>query len=242
MIRLLLTIFCGTCLAALLAAPPVARASAPANAANANASATPDLRLFVESQAAQGIAGGARVEVTLGELNPRLQLAPCARIEPFLPANVRLWGRSTIGLRCVQGATWSVQMPVTVRVFGPALVATRPLAPNTPLTDADFTITEVEWTREPQGVATDPAQIDQRVLTRAVATGQPVPLAALRAPQVIAAGDPVKLLGQGKGFAITAQAVALASAHDGQSVRVRTDSGRILTGTARAGRRVEVVF
>jgi flagella basal body P-ring formation protein FlgA len=240
MIRLLLTIFSSAaCLAALLAALPAARASAPANITS---SGTPDLRLFVESQAAQGIGGGARVEVTLGELNPRLQLAPCARIEPFLPTNARLWGRSTIGLRCTQGATWSVQMPVTVRVFGPALVATRPLAPNTPLTDADFTVDEVEWTREPQGVATDATQIEQRVLTRAVAAGQPVPLAALRAPQVIAAGDPVKLLGQGKGFAITAQAVALASAQDGQSVRVRTDSGRILTGTARAGRRVEVAF
>jgi flagellar basal body P-ring formation protein FlgA len=240
MIRLLLTIFCSAaCLAALPSALPAARASA---LANLTTSGTPDLRLFVESQAAQGIGSGARVEVTLGELNPRLQLAPCARIEPFLPANARLWGRSSVGLRCTQGATWSVQMPVTVRVFGPALVANRPLAPNTPLTDADFTVDEVEWTREPQGVATDAAQIDQRVLTRAVATGQPVPLAALRAPQVIAAGDPVKLLGQGKGFAITAQAVALASAQDGQSVRVRTDSGRILTGTARSGRRVEVAF
>ena len=239
MIRLLLTIFfSAACLGALPAALPAARANA---LANINTS-TPDLRLFVESQATQGVGGGARVEVTLGELNPRLQLAPCARIEPFLPANARLWGRSTIGLRCVQGATWSVQMPVTVRVFGPALVAARPLAANTPLTDADFTVNEVEWTREPQGVATDAAQIDQRVLTRAVATGQPVPLAALRAPQVIAAGDPVKLLGQGKGFAITAQAVALASAQDGQSVRVRTESGRILTGTARTGRRVEVAF
>jgi flagella basal body P-ring formation protein FlgA len=239
MIRLLLTIFSSAaCLGALPSAVPAARASTIANVA----SGTPDLRLFVESQAAQGVGSGARIEVTLGELNPRLQLAPCARVEPFLPTNARLWGRSSIGLRCTQGASWSVQMPVTVRVFGPALVASRPLAPNTPLSEADFTVDEVEWTREPQGVATDAAQIDQRVLTRAVATGQPVPLAALRAPQVIAAGDPVKLLGKGKGFAITAQAVALASAQDGQSVRVRTDSGRILTGTARAGRRVEVAF
>lgn len=233
MFRLLLTISCAVC--ALLAAswPLTARANSPTTA---------DLRLFVETHAAAGVAGQARVEVTLGELNPRLQLAPCARIEPFLPPGARLWGRSFIGLRCLQGATWSVSLPVTVRVFGPALVAARPLAAHAPLVPEDVAEAEVEWTREAQGVATRAEQLDNRVLTRPVAAGQPLPLAALRAPQVIAAGDPVKIYGQGRGFAVTAEAIALAPAQDGQAVRVRTESGRIVTGTARAGRRVEVVF
>jgi flagella basal body P-ring formation protein FlgA len=237
MFRLLLTIASAAVLSLTAALPARAQSSAP------------DLRLFVETQAvgALGSSGGsgaaaARVEVTLGQLDPRLQLAPCARIEPFVPSHARLWGRSHIGVRCTQGATWSVQMPVTVRVYGPALVAARPLAANSPIGTEDFQIAEVEWTREPQGVVTDPAQLDNRVLMRPVAIGQPVPLAALRAPQVIAAGDPVKVLGQGRGFSVSADAVAITAAQDGQSVRVRTESGRVLTGTARAGRRVEVVF
>lgn len=209
----------------------------------------PDLQFFVQSQAigalgASPAAAGAqaRVEVTLGQLDPRLQLAPCAHVEPFIPANARLWGRSHVGLRCTQGATWSVQMPVTVRVYGPALVATRPLSAHQPVGADDVTLAEVEWTREPQGVVTDPAQLDNRVPTRPIAVGQPLPLAALRAPVVISAGDPVKLLGQGRGFAVSADAIALAAAQDGQPVRVRTESGRVLTGTARSGRRVEVTF
>lgn len=235
MFRLLLTIASAAALSLAAALPVRAQSSAP------------DLRLFVETQAAGALnssadTAAARVEVTLGQLDPRLQLAPCARIEPFVPAHARLWGRSHIGVRCTQGATWSVQMPVTVRVYGPALVAARPLAANAPIGPDDFQTAEVEWTREPQGVVTDPAQLDNRVLTRPVAIGQPVPLAALRAPQVIAAGDPVKVLGQGRGFSVSADAVAITAAQDGQSVRVRTESGRVLTGTARAGRRVEVVF
>jgi flagellar basal body P-ring formation protein FlgA len=233
MFRLLLTISLAGC--ALLAqavfasTPPVA--------------ATPDLQAFVQMQASGSVeAPSARIEVTLGQLDPRLQLAPCARIEPFVPPGVRLWGRAHVGLRCVEGATWSVRMPVTVRVFGPALVAARALAPNAPLTADDVTVAEVEWTREAQGVATDPAQLANRVLLRPLNPGQPVPLAALRAPQVIAAGDPVKVLGQGRGFAVSADAVALGPAQDGQVVRVRTESGRVITGTARSGRRVEVVF
>ena len=225
MFRLLLAIAC-----AVVALPA---AAAPDRA---------DLRRFVDAQVAAGLPAGARAEVAIGELAPHLRLAPCARSEPFVAPQARLWGRSAVGLRCVQGANWSVQVPVTVRVFGPALVAARALAPGQPLVAADFSLIEVEWPREAHGMASDYAQLDGRVLLRPLAAGQPLALAALRAPQVIAAGDPVRLIGQGRSFAITAQAVALAAAGDGQPVRVRTESGRVLTGTAREGRRVEVLF
>lgn len=216
------------------------------------AAAAPDLQFFVQSQASgalaathPGSAAQARIEVSVGQLDPRLQLAPCNRIEPFVPAGARLWGRSHVGLRCADGpggASWSVQMPVTVRVFGPALVATRPLAANTAISPEDVSVGETEWTREPQGVVTDPAQLENRVPMRPIAVGQPLPLAALRAPLVIVAGDAVKVVGQGRGFAVAADAVAVTAAHEGQPVRVRTESGRVITGTARSGRRVDISF
>jgi flagella basal body P-ring formation protein FlgA len=212
---------------------------------SAQAQVTPDsLRLYVQREAASGLpaAAGVRIDVTVGQLDQRLQLAPCARIEPFLPNGVRLWGRANVGLRCVEGATWSVLLPVTVRVFGPALVAARPLNPQVPLSQDDVQIAEVEWTREAQGVVTDAQQLGNRVLQRPISVGQPIPLAALRAPVVISQGDPVKLVGTGRGFSISADAIAMASAQEGQSVRVRIDNGRILNGTARAGRQVDVTF
>ena len=43
-------------------------------------------------------------------------------------------------------------------------------------------------------------------------------------------------------FSITTDGVALAGASVGQPVRVRVESGKILTGTALEGRIVEVVF
>jgi flagella basal body P-ring formation protein FlgA len=233
MFRLLLTMFMAGC--ALLAQSGAAGASASASGL--------DVQAFVQAQAAGTVESpAARVEVTVGQLDPRLQLAPCARIEPFVPPGVRLWGRTHVGLRCAEGAHWSVRLPVTVRVSGPALVATRALAAQMPITADDVTVAEVEWTREPHGVAVDLAQLSNRVLLHPLNPGQPIPLAALRAPQVIAAGDPVKVLGQGRGFAVSADAVALGPAQDGQVVRVRTESGRVITGTARSGRRVEVEF
>ncbi len=214
-------------------------------AAGAQVAPAETVQQFVQreaSVAAASLGGDVRLEVAVGSLASGLQLAPCARVEPFLPSGVRLWGRSHVGVRCVEGASWQVLLPVTVRVFGPALVAARPLAALQPVNADDLVTAEVEWTREPQGVATDLGQIAGRVLARPVAAGQPLPLASLRAALVISQGDPVRVLGQGRGFTIQTDAVAMAAAQDGQLVRVRTDSGRILSGIARPGRTVEVQF
>jgi flagella basal body P-ring formation protein FlgA len=216
-----------------------------ATAAGAQSVPTDPLQQFVQHETATlaaRLGGDVRLEVTIGALPSGLQLAPCAHIEPFLPSGARLWGRSRVGMRCIDGAHWSVLVPVTVKVFGPAWVASRPLPALQPIALDDLHQAEVEWTRESQGVATDASQIDNHVLMRPIGVGQPIPLAALRMPQVVGQGDPVKVLGQGRGFAIQTDGIALAAAEDGQSVRVRIESGRILTGTARAGRVVEVPF
>ena len=248
--RLLPTLFVALATAAgaqsATAEPPLPRSpgSSPGQALSGEGRGE-DLQQFVQREAAAVAArlgASVRLEVSIGGLPSGMQLAPCARIEPFLPSGVRLWGRAHVGMRCMEGATWSVLVPVTVKIFGRALIAARPLAALAPIAPEDLRTAEVEWTREPQGVATDPMQIDQRVPTRPIAVGQPVPLAALRAPLAVGQGDPVKVLGQGRGFLIQTDGIALAAAQEGQPVRVRTESGRILAGTARAGRTVEVQF
>lgn len=195
-----------------------------------------------EATAQAVIPTGARVDVAVGAIDPRLTRAPCERLDYSVPNNTRLWGRSRVIARCADGSAWSILVPVTVRVFGAALVATRPLAPQTPIHEVDVNIATVELTREAQGVATDVAQLEGRVLTRPVSIGQPIPLAALRSPQAVGQGDPVKVIGQGRGFSVATEAVAITAALDGQPVRVRTESGRVLTGVARMGRVVEVLF
>jgi flagella basal body P-ring formation protein FlgA len=230
-----------------VAAPAGQPAAALAQAgATTGGAAADSVRRFVEREAAAGGANGAtaglRVEVTVGELDPRLQLAPCGRIEPFIAPGARILGRTSVGLRCTQGATWSVLLPVTVRIFGNALVASRPLPAMQPVTTEDLHAAEVEWTRETTGLVIDRAQLDNQVLARPIAAGQPIPLAALRAQQVIGAGDPVTIQGSGSGFSVALDGVALNAASVGQAVRVRTESGRVIQGTARGQRRVEMAF
>jgi flagella basal body P-ring formation protein FlgA len=194
------------------------------------------IRAFVEQQLP---SGAGRVEVAVGTLDPRLQLAPCQRIEPYLLPGTRLWGRTAIGVRCLEGARWSVALPVTVTVRGRAVVAGEPLAAGSQPAGAALRLEEVELTREAGTPVTDPAQLVGKTLIRPLAAGQVVRVEHLRATPVVSAGDPVRINVVGQGFVIQAEGQALAAAGDGQPVRVRTESGRILSGTVR-GRAVEV--
>src|SRR6187455_736115 len=104
-----------------------------------------------------GDAGGSRVEVSVGQLDPRLRLAPCQSIEPYLPPGVRLWGKARIGLRCKAGPTpWNVYLPITVKVFGRALVLPAGAAAGAVLTEADLAEAEVDLAEEVTPALVDP--------------------------------------------------------------------------------------
>jgi flagellar basal body P-ring formation protein FlgA len=225
--RLLLTFFWAVCLTSLVPA----RAQVPTDA----------VHRFVQNEVGQ-IEGASRIDISVGAADSRLQLAPCARAVPFLRSGARLWGRTFVGLRCEAGARWTISVPVQVRVFGPALVATRALPSGQPIGESDVRTEEVEWTREPQGVVREFSELQRRVPSRPIEAGQPIALMRLTDLAAVGQGDPVKLIGRGNGFSITTDAIALAAAADGQPVRVRLESGKILTGTARDGRIVEVSF
>jgi flagella basal body P-ring formation protein FlgA len=213
-------------LLSLAALPAAAGQAAPAD----------PIRGFVERQLP---AGAGRVEVTVGSLDPRLRLAPCARVEPYLLPGTRLWGRTAIGVRCLEGASWTVALPVTVSIRGRALVAGEPMPAGSVPANASLRLEEVELTREAGTPVTDPAQLVGRTLTRPVGAGQVLRVEHLRVTPTVAAGDPVRIQMFGQGFVIQADGHALAGAGDGQPLRVRTDSGRILSGTLR-GRTVEI--
>lgn len=221
---------------------------------SAQAQGTPAQGPSVQSTAAQGTAdpvrefvlrsvpasaANMRVEITVGQLDPRLRLAPCNRIEPYLLPGTRLWGRTSIGVRCLEGAQWAVSLPITVAVHGTAVVAAEPLAAGSAAATAAVRLEEADLTREPGTPLTDPAQLLGRSLIRPIAAGQVLRLEHLRVQPSVAAGDPVRIEMMGRGFVVQAEGVALVAGGEGQAVRARTENGRIVAGTLR-GRTVEV--
>jgi len=199
------------------------------------------VRGFVEEELAR-TQPGLRAQVAVGEPDARLRLAPCSATEIFLRQGARLWGRGFVGVRCLQRPGWSISIPVDVHVFGPGLVARQPLAAMQPIGADAVELLEIDLTRESGGVVKDPAQLADKVSTRQIDSGQPVPLNALRAVPAVAQGDPVKVVGVGNGFTIATEGTAVSSGAPGDLVRVRMESGRTIAGIARRGRVVEVSF
>lgn len=230
-------------------APPAAAAGAPAPSAGMPEDLLATSRHFLDDAVAQApaaLGGGAaplRMEVSIGALDSRLRLAPCARVEPYLPPGMRLWGRTRLGLRCLDGAVrWNVFLPVTVKAFGPAWVVKAPVNPGATLAAGDAVQAEVDWAEEASPVIADPAQWIGTTVIRAVGAGQALRQAAVRPPQAFQAGAPVRVVAAGAGFAVASDGEAMAAGFVGQPVRVRMEGGRIMSGTVRDARTVEVVF
>ena len=198
---------------------------------------------LVGTPAGTGAPGAPRFEVSIGQLDPRLRLAPCQHIEPYLPDGTRLWGKARIGLRCTQGASkWKVYLPVTVKAFGPALVATGNAAAGSVLTPADLAPAEVDLAEDASAVVLNADLAVGRVLARPLRAGQSLRQSHLKPRQWFAAGDAVTVVAQGSGFSVAGEAQALTNGIEGQPARVRTESGRVLTGQPAGDRRVELAL
>lgn len=225
----------------LLVAIVLMMAAAATRAQTAPAPDTSDELRALLSRETKSAPAGTRVEFTIGQLDARLKLAPCQKIQPYLPAGTRLWGRSRVGMRCVQGPVhWNVYLPVTVKVYGPAVVAATSLGHGQELTAADLRIAEVDLAEEPSPALPNAAAAVGRPLARALAPGQTLRQSHLKARQWFAAGETVKLVAQGPGFAVSSEGQAVTPGIEGQAARVRTDNGRIVTGTPVGERQVEI--
>jgi flagellar basal body P-ring formation protein FlgA len=184
-----------------------------------------------------------RTEVVMGTLDTRLRLAPCAKVEPLLPAGSRLWGRSRIGLRCVEGPSrWNVYVPVTVKAFGPAWVIKRPVDAGATLTQEDAELAEVDWAASPVTVLARPEMWVGQQTAFALTPGLAIRQNMVRPSKAFAAGDQVRVNSSGTGFSISVTGLALTAGLVGQSARIRLPGGRVVTGLVQEDQTVEMAL
>lgn len=228
---------------AVVASLALLTASAWAEKAPDGVAVSPEVsrRVAEVTRSAMADVGGARVEVIPGQLDPRLRLAPCQQIEPFLPPGSPPWGRTQVGLRCTSGpVAWNVYLPVTVKVWRRVVVSTAALPAGAELAAANLQVAEVDVAGASGPTFTDTAGLAGRRLISAVAPGVPLRADNLRVRQWFAAGDKVTLFYKGEGFEASTDGQALNTGLDGQPVRVRVNSGQVITGMPTGENRVEV--
>jgi flagellar basal body P-ring formation protein FlgA len=179
---------------------------------------------------------------TAGAIDPRLQLAACGAMDVFSPPGSRLWGTTSVGVRCGAPTPWTIYVSVTVRVSGPYLASAKALTAGQALTQADFTVMNGDLTQMPAGVATDASQVVGKTLVSPVAPGQPIRADLLRTPNAILSGQNVKVISEGSGFRVAADGKAVNNAAVGQVAQVRMSSGQTISGIAKADGTVEIKF
>lgn len=182
-----------------------------------------------------------------GEISIRIEApvrapATCSTLQAFRPVGSRRIGKTTVGVRCLSPAQWTVYLPAQVQVIGRYAVTSQPLPASHVLTAADITLREGDLGDLPADVVTHAdAMLGYRTVS-GLAANAPLRSALLRSPLVVQQGQVTRLVLNGPGFSVQSEGQALANASRGDRVRVKTLSGQVISGVARDGQQVVVTY
>lgn len=216
-----------------------------AGVAHAQAQGSPDYQAMAQTWLRDTVAASQsetlRMEVGVGALDGRLKLAPCGNVEAYLPPGSRPWGRTRVGLRCVDGmGRWNVSLPATVKAFGNAWVVKSHVLAGAVVSDADVVVSEVDWAEENSPVLQGRTTWVGQIATRPLAAGQALRQGMVKPAQVFQAGAQIRVIAQGPGFQVSGDAQALSAGVVGQPARVRMENGRITSGVVLDVRTVKI--
>jgi flagella basal body P-ring formation protein FlgA len=194
------------------------------------------LRRTAEAHAgtvARGLApSGATVKVTAGRLDTRLRLPACP-VEPESFTNAGQTGMpSSVGVRCPEGAAWSLYVPVRVEVIADVVVLAVPGIRGERITADKVSLEPRDVARITGGYLTALAAIDGTVLRHQARLGTVLNPSLVEPERIVRRGERVRLsAGQGL-LAVTVEGEALADAARGERVKVRNvASGIVVEGT-----------
>lgn len=202
-----------------------------------------DLESTVETfvrEKTSSLPGDYSINVT--HIDTRLKLAKCEQVEAWLPASNRLWGQTSIGVRCNGPTVWSLFVPVFIKVNATVLVAARPISSGQSIEAEDLATQKKDVTSYAGSILSAPAQAIGKKAVSSIQAGTVLRSEMLRAPMAILQGQQVKLVAQGAGFKITSEGQAMGNAALGQVVSVKTRSGQVIKGIAKGEGIVEVYF
>jgi flagellar basal body P-ring formation protein FlgA len=192
---------------------------------------------FVRAQT-QNLPG--RLEINQGPVDARLSLTRCDSLEAFLPPGARLWGNSTVGVRCQAPEKWSLFVPVQVHVWDAVVVSTRAIARGQVLKADDVALQNLDLTQLPRGVLTDTSEAVGKTTTSHVNGSMPLRADMLRAAAVVLQGQTVRIVFVGRGLRVSSEGRALGNAGTGEPVQVKTASGKLIKGIVQGPGVVEV--
>ncbi|MBP9227150.1 MAG: flagellar basal body P-ring formation protein FlgA [Sulfuritalea sp.] len=222
--RMPVTTLVSTCFPLLLLIAGAARA----------AEVEPIRRAIAEFLQVQNKGLPGKAHSSIGTINAGRLAAGCRSFDVSIDTGARPWGRTHVKVRCTEGATWSLYVPVQIHVAIDYLASARPLRAGQLIAEADIIRRQGDLAELPADILTDPAQALGQSASVSLPANRPLRAAMLNQPLVIRQGQNIKLVAAGKGFQVSREGRALNNAVPGQVVQVRLASGEIIRGTARS--------
>lgn len=222
------------------AAAPVAAALAPASNVPAGQEDGETIRraalAFLQQQTV-GLPG--KITITVAPSFPR-GLAACATLEPFMPTGARLWGTTSVGVRCAGAKPWTLYLQARIAIESTYYLAARQIDPGSLITAQDLLARNGDLSNLPRAIVTDPSQAVGSTAIVRIGAGMPLRQDLLKSASAVTIGQTVKVVAQGQGFSISSEGSVMNNASPGQQVRVKMAGGQIISGTVVDGATVQV--
>jgi flagellar basal body P-ring formation protein FlgA len=182
-----------------------------------------------------------RVEVSAGALDSRLALGACAEPISVTADLSREQARVNARVSCEAPSPWSIYVPAEIRIYRPALVATRELQRGEAIGDADVALEERDVLAAGSAPLTRPDEVRGLAARRPIAANTVLSASLVEMPVQVRRGDRISVSAQSGGISVQVSGEALGTGRRGERVRVRNlQSGRVIdavvtgSGTAEA--------
>lgn len=137
----------------------------------------------------QGMPG--KINIKIDDIDPRISLFTCFKLEAFSPAGASMLGKSSVGIRCNEKNGWSLFLTVSITMTMNMLVSSKPLQQGQIVRAGDYAIQSGEVSQP--GIVTDETQILGKVMKFSIGAGQLLKQEMFRPPYVITQGQSVQL-------------------------------------------------
>ncbi|MBC7982451.1 MAG: flagellar basal body P-ring formation protein FlgA [Candidatus Obscuribacterales bacterium] len=179
---------------------------------------------------------------TAGSLDPRLQLALCAGpLHAFTLHGATLNARNTIGVRCEQGAEWTVYLTVSIETDTKVLVLRSAAARDAHLAAADVDVQRRRVAGLGSTYIGDVQQLKLRHLKRSIPAGTALTVDMLSRDLQVKRGQQVVLVTSVQGIEVRANGLALTEGAESDRIRVQNASSlKVVEGVIESGNLVRV--
>ncbi|MFT5452019.1 MAG: flagella basal body P-ring formation protein FlgA [Enterobacterales bacterium] len=165
-----------------------------------------------------------RVEIIVGNLDPRLRLVQCTEeLNLFIPPGSRLQGNTTIGVRCLNSRPWSIYIPVRIAIYEKAIVTLRKMSRGELISQEDIILSEVDTSIVRGTTFTETFDLIGTKLKTTLKANQVISSTAIC---LICKGDTVIIKSDNKAVSVSVAGIALNDGGKGDRIRVQNNASR----------------